>query len=54
MPIKVREQSYTTSRDTIAAGGLDIGAIVGQVASGGIGGGALLAIVGVVRGMIGK
>lgn len=32
-----------------AGGGMDIGAIVGQLASGGIGGGVLLAIVGVVR-----
>ncbi len=37
-----------------AAGGMDIGAIVGQVAGGGVGGGVLLAIVGVVRNAMGK
>lgn len=36
-----------------AAGGLDIGSIVGQLASGGVGGGVLLAIVGVVRNAMG-
>lgn len=36
------------------AGGMDIGSIISQVASGGIGGGAVLAVVGVVKGMISK
>ncbi|WGW04857.1 hypothetical protein [Tropicibacter oceani] len=36
------------------AGGLDLGAIIGQVAGGGVGGGALLAIVGMVRNAMGK
>jgi uncharacterized membrane protein YeaQ/YmgE (transglycosylase-associated protein family) len=36
------------------AGGLDIGAIVGQIASGGIGGGALMAIVGIIKNMMTK
>ncbi len=35
------------------AAGLDIGAIVGQIASGGVGGGILLAIVGFVRSKMG-
>jgi hypothetical protein len=33
---------------------LDFGAIIGQVVGGGVGGGAVLALVGVVRNMIGK
>jgi len=37
-----------------AVGGLDIGSILTQVASGGVGGGARLAIVGVVRNQMGK
>ena len=37
-----------------AAAGLDIGAIIGQVASGGVGGGVVLAIVGVIRNMMAK
>ncbi len=37
-----------------AAGGTDIGAIIGQVASGGVGGGAVLAIVGLVRNAMAK
>lgn len=40
--------------EAAGAGGLDIGAIIGQVASGGVGGGVLLAIVGVVRNMMAK
>lgn len=39
---------------TEMAGGMDIGAIVGQVASGGVGGGVVLAIVGVVKNMMAK
>ncbi len=37
-----------------AGGGMDIAAIVGQVASGGVGGGVVLAIVGTVRNMMAK
>ena len=37
-----------------AAGGTDIGAIIGQVASGGVGGGALLAIIGLIRNAMAK
>ncbi len=37
-----------------AAGGLDIATILSQVASGGVGGGVVMAIVGVVRGMMAK
>ena len=40
--------------DAAGAGGLDIGAILGQVASGGVGGGVVLAIVGVIRNMMAK
>lgn len=36
------------------AGGMDIGSIISQVASGGIGGGVVLAVVGVIKGMISK
>jgi uncharacterized membrane protein YeaQ/YmgE (transglycosylase-associated protein family) len=37
-----------------AAGGMDLGGIVSSVASGGVGGGALLAIIGAVRQAMGK
>ena len=37
-----------------ATGGVDIGSILTQVASGGVGGGVLLAIVGVIKGMMAK
>jgi uncharacterized membrane protein YeaQ/YmgE (transglycosylase-associated protein family) len=37
-----------------SAGGMDIGAILASAASGGVGGGALLAIVGIVKNMIAK
>ncbi|MEZ5752737.1 MAG: hypothetical protein R3D60_12485 [Paracoccaceae bacterium] len=37
-----------------AAGGVDIGALVAQVVSGGAGGGVVLAIVSVVRGMMNR
>ncbi|MCK0171293.1 hypothetical protein [Aliiroseovarius sp. S1123] len=40
--------------DTAGAGGLDIASILGQVATGGVGGGVLLAVVGVVRNMLAK
>lgn len=38
----------------MAGGGMDIAGIIGQVASGGIGGGVLLAIVGMIRNAIDK
>lgn len=38
----------------LADGGMDLMGIIGQVAGGGVGGGALLAIVSVVRGMLAK
>lgn len=37
-----------------ASGGVDIGALVAQVVSGGAGGGVVLAIVSVVRGMMNR
>lgn len=37
-----------------AAGGMDVSALVGQIAGGGIGGGALIAIVGIVKNMMAK
>lgn len=40
--------------EAAASGGMDLGAIIAQVAGGGVGGGALLAIVGVVRTMLAK
>ncbi len=36
------------------AGGMDIGAIGGQIASGGVGGGAQLAVVSVIKYAMGK
>lgn len=36
------------------AGDLDFGSVIGQIAFGGVGGGALLAIIGVIKGAIGK
>jgi len=38
----------------MADGGMDIASILGQVASGGVGGGVLLAIVGALRNMMNK
>ena len=38
----------------LVSGGGDIGSIVGAVASGGVGGGVLLTLVGVIRRMMGK
>ena len=37
-----------------AAGSMDIGAIVTQVAGGGVGGGVALAVVGAIKNMMGK
>lgn len=37
-----------------AAGGLDIGSIVSNVAGGGVGGAVLMAIIGIIRGLMGK
>ena len=36
------------------SGGMDIASIVGSVASGGVGGGALLAIIGIIKKMMAK
>ena len=36
-----------------AGGGLDLGAIVGQIAGGGVGGAILMAIVGLIKQMMG-
>jgi hypothetical protein len=38
-----------TGADLAGAGGLDIGAIIGQIASGGVGGGILMVIVGLIK-----
>jgi len=38
-----------TGTDLAGGGGLDIGAIVGQIASGGVGGGVLMVIVGLIK-----
>lgn len=38
----------------LADGGMDIAGIIGQVASGGVGGGAALAVVGIVKKMMAK
>lgn len=35
-----------------AAGGLDVASIIGQLASGGVGGGVLMAVVGVIKNMM--
>ena len=40
--------------DPTAGGAMDIGSILANVASGGVGGGAVMAIIGVVRSMISK
>ncbi|MGL4398040.1 MAG: hypothetical protein ACRCS9_16005 [Hyphomicrobium sp.] len=37
-----------------ASGGLDIPAILAQVASGGVGGGVMLAVVGILKSLLGK
>ena len=37
-----------------AGGGLDIGSIVGSLASGGVGGGVIMAVIGVVKNMLAK
>jgi len=37
-----------------SGGGLDVGSLVGSVASGGVGGGALMAIIGTVRSALGR
>ena len=43
-----------SAASTATAGGMDISAILTQVASGGAGGGVLMAIIGVVKGMMAK
>ncbi|MCK0102639.1 hypothetical protein [Pseudohalocynthiibacter sp. F2068] len=40
--------------DAAAGSGMDLGAIVSQIAGGGVGGGVLLAIVGIVKKMMAK
>ena len=40
--------------DAAAGGGFDFGAIAGQVVSGGVGGGVLLAVVGAVKNMMAR
>ena len=37
-----------------STGGMDIGSIVGSIASGGVGGGVLMAIIGVIKKALGK
>jgi hypothetical protein len=44
----------TAGADAAAAGGLNIGAIIEQIAAGGVGGGILMVIVGVVKRAMGK
>ena len=39
---------------TTGGAGIDIGAIIAQLAGGGVGGGALMAIIGVIRSMMAK
>ena len=36
------------------SGGLDIGSIIGSIASGGVGGGVLMAIIGIIRNAMSK
>ena len=38
-----------TGADVAGAGGLDIGSIIGQIVSGGAGGGILMVIVGLIK-----
>jgi hypothetical protein len=42
-----------TGTDLAGAGGLDLGSIIGQIASGGVGGGILMVIVGLIKQAIG-
>ena len=48
-----RKNAMTTSGSetaaTAGAGGLDIGSIIGKIASGGVGGGILMWIVGLIK-----
>jgi hypothetical protein len=39
--------------EAAGAGGLDIGSIIGQIASGGVGGGILMVVVGLIKQAIG-
>lgn len=39
---------------TAPSGGMDLAGIIGQVASGGVGGGALLVVVGIIKGVLGR
>jgi hypothetical protein len=38
-----------TGAEAAGAGGLDIGSIIGQIVSGGVGGGILMVIVGLIK-----
>ena len=38
-----------TGPDIAGVGGLDIGSIIGQIASGGVGGGVLMVIIGLIK-----
>ncbi|MCV2881642.1 hypothetical protein [Actibacterium sp. XHP0104] len=38
----------------MAGGGMDLAGIIGQVVSGGVGGGVLLAVIGLIRNMLAK
>jgi hypothetical protein len=38
----------------LVGGSLDIGSIIGQIASGGVGGGVLMVIVGLIKQALGK
>ena len=40
--------------DAATTGGLDIGSIISSVATGGVGGGVLMAIIGLLKGMFAK
>jgi len=44
----------TAAAASATTGGMDIGTIVTQIAAGGVGGGVLMAIVGVIKGMMSK
>ena len=47
-------QILTAVLGTAGGGGMDIAGIIGQLASGGIGGGVVLAVVSVIRNALGK
>jgi len=45
----MRHNGQSRAEAAAGAGGLDIGSIVGQIASGGVGGGILMVIVGLIK-----